>query len=191
MKYSASTLGVVAQRNHYYGGISIEERCKMWKSHVNSFPQRCFCSLENASKNACFWRSIKNILMISSTKRNASLDLREVSAEYHSCCDQGQLSSSRPDFPCWYSKHLRNCWQPFLLGRYLPDLMGTWKRRTLNSRFFQPVVSIPHASLGAKCSSSALLLSLTGRMWYCTWPLSWLPPPFASASSWNCSTNPH
>lgn len=51
-------------------------------------------------------------------------------------------------------------------------------RRTLNSWFFQPVVSILHASLGAKRSSSALLLSsLTGRMQNCTWPLSWLPPP--------------
>lgn len=33
---------------------------------------------------------------------------------------------------------------------------GIEKRRSLNSRFFQPVVSIPHASLEAKCSSSAL-----------------------------------
>lgn len=29
MKYSASKVGVVAQRNNYYGVISIEERCKM------------------------------------------------------------------------------------------------------------------------------------------------------------------
>lgn len=66
----------------------------------------------------------------------------------------------------------------FHLADTSPTQQGTWKRCTLNSRFFQPVVSIPHASLGAKRSSSALLLSsLTGRMRYCTWPLSWLPPP--------------
>lgn len=35
----------------------------------------------------------------------------------YSCCDQGQLSSSKPDFPCQYSKQLRKCWQHFSLCR--------------------------------------------------------------------------
>lgn len=65
----------------------------------------------------------------------------------------------------------------FFLADTSPNQQGAWLQLPLNSRFFQPVVSIPHASLGAKCSSSAPLLShLTGRMWYCTWPLSQLPP---------------
>lgn len=65
----------------------------------------------------------------------------------------------------------------FYLADTSPTRQGTRKRCTLNSRFFQPVVSIPYASLGAKRSSSAPLLSpLTGRMRYCTWPLS-CPPP--------------
>lgn len=80
----------------------------------------------------------------------------------------------------------------FYLADTSPSRWGTRKTRTLNSRFFQPVVSIPHASLEAKRSSSALLSSpLTGRMRYCTWPLSCTPPPLASASAWICSTTSH
>lgn len=45
----------------------------------------------------------------------------------------------------------------FDLADTFPTQRGTWKTRTLNSRFFRPVVSIPHASLRAKRSSSALL----------------------------------
>lgn len=48
---------------------------------------------------------------------------------------------------------------------------GAWKGCTLNSRFFRPVVSIPHASPRAKHSSCSCLLShLTGTMWCCTCP---------------------
>lgn len=48
---------------------------------------------------------------------------------------------------------------------------GAWKGCTLNSRFFRPVVSIPHAFPGAKHSSCSCLLShLTGTMWCCTCP---------------------
>lgn len=43
-----------------------------------------------------------------------------LSAEHLRRRDQGQLSSTRPDFPCRYSKHLRRCWHPLLFGRYLP-----------------------------------------------------------------------
>lgn len=48
---------------------------------------------------------------------------------------------------------------PFCLADTSLNQTGAWKRCTLNSRFFRPVVSIPHASPGAKHSSSACLLS--------------------------------
>lgn len=58
---------------------------------------------------------------------------------------------------------------PFHLAETSPTQAGAWKGCSLNSRFFRPVVSIPHAFPGAKRSSSARLLShLTGRMWSCT-----------------------
>lgn len=44
----------------------------------------------------------------------------------------------------------------FYLADTFSTQRGTWTRHSLNSRFFQPVVSIHHASLGAKRSSSAL-----------------------------------
>lgn len=54
---------------------------------------------------------------------------------------------------------------PFHLAETSPAQAGAWKGCSLNSRFFRPVVSIPHAFPGAKRSSSARLLShLTGRM---------------------------
>lgn len=44
----------------------------------------------------------------------------------------------------------------FYLADTFSTQQGAWRRHSLNSRFFQPLVSIPHASLGAKRSSSAL-----------------------------------
>lgn len=43
----------------------------------------------------------------------------------------------------------------FYLADTFSTQRGAWRRHSLNSRFFRPVVSIPHASLGAKRSSSA------------------------------------
>lgn len=54
---------------------------------------------------------------------------------------------------------------PFYLADTSLNQAGAWKGCTLNRRFIRPVVSIPHASPGAKHSSSTRLLShLTGRM---------------------------
>lgn len=54
------------------------------------------------------------------------------------------------------SEDAGNC---FCLADTSLNQAGGWKGCTLNSRFFRPVVSIPHTSPGAKRSSFLCLLS--------------------------------
>lgn len=107
--------------------------------------------------------------------------LHAVSAETHGCCDQGQLSSPRPDFSCRYSKHLRRHWQRFYTWQIPPrtdrahegDALWIVDSSNLWSAFHMRPSELN--ALPLLC----FLSPLAGRMRYCTWPLSRLARPLS------------
>lgn len=80
------------------------------KKNINKCPYWCVCVF--------FFNYLSSVKLISNP------GLLALPAEHLRRPDQGQLSSTSPDFPCWYSRHLRRCWQPLLFGRYLPKPNG-------------------------------------------------------------------